>query len=180
MAVVLVASCSNPREASERDAERAIAKTFGVNGDDAKVDVNSKTGVIKVEGADAKYVKGAQQGRPEWMPDGLPLPADLVIDVSREIRTTRLIRSVKGTTKTSLAELRNLYRSAATTAGYRIAAATADAAIPDREIVLLAYTQAGDPIDVRVSSTGDFDIFVGRLWEASTASTASTSATTAA
>ena len=168
VAGISVTACSEVRESRERKIEREIAKTFGVNGKDAKVDVDSKTGVIKVEGPEAKYVKGDKQGRPSWMPPGLPLPDDLVIDVSAEIQNARMVRSVRGTTATPLAKLRDLYRSAATTAGYRIAKPGPDAAVPDRAIVLLAYTQAGEPIDVRVGSAGEFDIYIGRFWESPT------------
>lgn len=167
VAAFAVSACSDPREDAEQKAERAIAKTFGVKpGAVQAVDVDSKTGVIKLEGNDAKYVKGARQGRPSWLPESLPLPEDFVIDVSAEIQTSRLIRSIKGTTKTSVEELRRSYRAAATSADYRIAAETPDSAVPDRQVVLLAYTPSGEPIDVRVSATGDLEIFVGRLWEA--------------
>ena len=170
------ASCATARDNAERDAERAIAKVFdaklkNAKRDGAKVDVNSKTGVIKLEGPDSKYVKGDKQERPSWLPVGLPLPADLVIDVSAEIRTQRVIRSVSGTTKLSAAKLREMYRSVVDELALRVAPDDPDAAIPDREIVLLAYTKAGEPLDIRVSPDGDFELYLGRFWAAPPTST---------
>ena len=167
-------SCSTPRENSERDAERAIAKAFDVKDKNAKVDVDSKTGVIKVEGKDSKYVKGDKQGRPLWLPEGLPLPDDLAIDVSAEIGTERVIRSLRGTTKLSVALLRTKYQSVAASIGLRVAPNDRDAAIPGTEVLLLAYTKSGVPLDIRLSPSGDFDLYLGRFWTAPP-----TSATTA-
>ncbi len=162
--VALATSCSNAREDAERDAERAVERVFNVAGKVSVVDVDSKTGVIKLEGPDAKYVKGEQQPRPIWLPDGLPLPPDLVIDVSAQIRTQHLISSVRGMTKMSVAALREMYASSAAALSYRVVPDSPNAAVPDREVVLLAYTKSGDPLDIRLAPDGTFEVFFGRFW----------------
>lgn len=116
-------------------------------------------------------MKGAGQGRPGWLPAELPLPDDLVIDISSEVGK---IRSLRGSTKSPLGDLRELYRSAATRAGYAIAEVTPDAEIPGQSVVLLAYSAAGEPLDIRVSANGALALFIGRFWEAPAASSTST------
>jgi hypothetical protein len=156
-AAFLSSACGAAEEAEE-DFERDLAEALGPDGE-VSVDLDPDSGIVRVEGDGTVFVEGVGQGRPDFLAEDVPLPADLVIESSSLIGE---ITRVAGTTTSTVDDLRFFYAAAASEAGWEIEADPRS--IAEEEVIILAYTFDGIPVDVRVDGAA-FDLFVGRRWE---------------
>lgn len=152
VAAWIVASCSSPADDAERELEATVAAQLP---EGAEVDVDSGSGTVEVELEDGTLIaEGPDLPRPDWLPEQLPLPEDLVITSTLVIDQ---FRSLRGATGGDESAIRELYEAAFATAGYVVEQPWT----PGAAITMKARGSDGDPVTLEVDATS-FGLVLGR------------------
>jgi hypothetical protein len=156
VALLLVAAtaCGGGESASERLAESIIEEGISASGEDVDVDIDfDASGGFSADIGDGQMAMGDDLPRPDWLPNGLPLPDGLAIKASAvdpEVETDVLWGDVDSTGP----QVRDAHVGALTAWGAQLIGDPA--AVAERDTITFALP------DGRVLETSYYDTGEGR------------------